>query len=129
LGSLSANALNQNDLDLLILLSALISTTIKNILAFTREKLRSDELDGIINFINSISELQDPEELFCRLVEALHWHYPEIFGFLLYDEIANIKRATSLWYSNEFITICFEIKNSTVDDLIHAMNKFLQQMQ
>jgi len=125
LGSLLANTLNQNDLDLINLFSGLISATIKNTLALNRESLHSDGLDEITNIINSVSSIQDPEDLFCRLVDSIALLLDsEILGFLLYDENQRMLRGQTPFRGipNEFITqYVLEInKNSAVADLLQS---------
>jgi PAS domain S-box-containing protein len=130
LGSLSANTFNQNDLELLDLLSSHISTAIKKAQAFEQEKRRLDELDGIANIFNSINNLQDPDELFEHLVNSISMLLDvEIFGFFLYDEEQRILRGQTPFQGipNDFVTqyLLKVPKNSAVDDLIQNNERIL----
>ena len=87
LASLTKENYNENDLDVLNLLSGQASVALKNALLFKQEQQRATELAGLANLAQAVSAIQDPQDLYSRLVDSIAPLVKvEILGFLVYDE-------------------------------------------
>jgi len=77
----------QHDLELLQLVAGQAAVAIRNAMLFEDEQERASELAGLANLNQSFGLVQDPHDLFARLVESVAPLFDaEIIGFLLYDE-------------------------------------------
>jgi PAS domain S-box-containing protein len=107
LASLSCNAFDQNDLEVLRILSGQAAVALQNALHFQVEQRRVMELSGLAQLAQAASSIQDGQELFSRLIEAISpLISAEILGFLVYDDTRRILRAC-----NPFIGIPANIVN------------------
>jgi GAF domain-containing protein/nitrogen-specific signal transduction histidine kinase len=86
-GQLGSAAFGQHDLDLLRFISGQAAVAIRNSVLYEEEQRRASELAGLANLTQAVSAIQDPKDLFSRLVESVAPLFDaEIVGFLLYDE-------------------------------------------
>lgn len=84
---------HESDLEILTLLSKQAAIAINNALLYEKERLRSTELAGLAQLAQSISAIEDPQDLFHRLIESVIPLMPvEVLGFLIYDENRHILR-------------------------------------
>src|SRR5688572_19186726 len=87
IGHLSAGVLGQHDYDLIQLVAAQATYSIRNALIFASEQNRAAELNSLANLAQVFSASQDYTNLISRLVETIAPLFSvEILGFLLYDE-------------------------------------------
>ncbi|HEY2982425.1 MAG TPA: GAF domain-containing protein, partial [Anaerolineales bacterium] len=90
-GQSSAAAFGQHNVDLLQLISGQAAVVIRNASLYDDEQQRVAELTGLANLNQAISAIQDPRDLFARLVESVAPLFEaEIVGFLLYDEARRV---------------------------------------
>ena len=87
IGHLSAGVLGQHDYDLIQLVAAQATYSIRNALVFASEQNRAAELNSLANLAQVFSASQDYTNLISRLVETIAPLFSvEILGFLLFDE-------------------------------------------
>ncbi|MGH8245023.1 MAG: GAF domain-containing protein, partial [Gammaproteobacteria bacterium] len=90
-GQIGAASFGQHDVDLLQLVSGQAAVAIRNARLYDDEQLRVAELTGLANLNQAVSAIQDPRDLFTRLVESVAPLFEaEIIGFLLYDEARRV---------------------------------------
>ncbi len=86
MGQISASNFTQQTLDLLQLLAGQSAVAIRNALEFEATQERAAELGGLARLSLAAGAIQDPKELFSRLVETIFPLFEiDIVGFLLYD--------------------------------------------
>lgn len=86
-GQTTSDAFGDHDLELLQLVSGQIGLALQNAIRYEAEQVRVVELTGLANLAQAVSAIQEPQELFARLVESiLPLFEADIVGFLLYDE-------------------------------------------
>ncbi len=86
-GHLGMAPFGQHDLDLLRFISGQAAVALRNAGLYEDEQRRASELAGLANLTQAVSAIQDPKDLFARLVESVAPLFNvEILGFLLYDE-------------------------------------------
>ncbi len=86
-GQVGSGAFGQHDIDLLKLISGQAAVAIRNSILYQKEQRRASELAGLANLTQAVSAIQDPKELFARLVDSVVPLFDaEIVGFLLYDD-------------------------------------------
>jgi PAS domain S-box-containing protein len=91
LASLTRNAFNQNDLEVLRILSGQAAVAIHNALQYQEEQRRGLELSGLAQLAYAVSAIHDPKDLYGRLVESLKPLLDaEIVGFWVYDEAQHV---------------------------------------
>ncbi len=91
LASLSKNAFNQNDLEVLRILSGQAAVAIHNALQYQEEQRRGLELAGLAQLAYAVSAIHDPKDLYGRLVESLRPLLDaEIIGFWNFDEAQHV---------------------------------------
>ncbi len=87
LGARQADAFQPGDLELVRLLSGQAAVALHNALLFAAEQRRSLELSGLSQLAQAIGSLQDPKDVFERLVHSIAPLVDtEILGFLIYNE-------------------------------------------
>src|SRR5581483_4864648 len=80
-------AFAQHDFDLLQLISGQVGAALSNAMLYEKERRRTAELSGLASLAQAVSAIQDPKDLFARLVDSVAPLFEaEIIGFLLYDE-------------------------------------------
>jgi GAF domain-containing protein len=90
-GQTSAASLDRHDFELLKLVSGQIAIALRNVHQYEEEQGRVTELTGLTKLSQAAGSIQDPKELFSRLVEtAAPLFDAEIIGFLLYNETDRI---------------------------------------
>ena len=90
-GQLGAASFGEHDLDLLRFISGQAAVAIRNAGLYEEEQSRASELAGLANLTQAVSAIQDPKDLFARLVESVSPLFnAEIVGFLLYDETRRV---------------------------------------
>ncbi|HUI88447.1 MAG TPA: GAF domain-containing protein [Anaerolineales bacterium] len=86
-GQTSGAAFTQQDLNLMRLVSSQVAVALRNSLLYEEEQRRSTELIGLVNLAQTAGSIQDPKDLFTRLVDSVAPLFDaDIIGFLLYDE-------------------------------------------
>jgi GAF domain-containing protein len=86
-GQTVSAAFSQSDLDLLNLIAGQAAVALRNAILFEQEQRHAVELSGLANLAHAVSAIQDPKDLFARLVESVAPLFKaDIVGFLLYDE-------------------------------------------
>ncbi len=86
-GQVGSGAFGQHDVELLNLISGQAAAAIRNSILYQEEQRRASELAGLANLTQAVSAIQDPKDLFARLVESVAPLFSaEIIGFLLYDD-------------------------------------------
>ena len=86
-GQMGAAAFGQHDLELVRFIAGQAAVAIRNATLYAEEQTRASELAGLANLTQAVSAIQDPKDLFSRLVESIAPLFDaEIVGFLLYDE-------------------------------------------
>lgn len=91
LGSLSPNALQQNDLDLVRMLAGQAASALHNSLLYQAEQRRSTELASLAALSHAFGSLRDPKDLYSRLVQNIAPLFKvEMLGFLIYNEAQRI---------------------------------------
>ena len=86
-GQSTENSFNQQDVELLQLVSGQAAIAIRNASLFEVEQRRTTELIGLANLAQVVSPSQDMKDMFERLVKSIAPLFDvEILGFLLFDE-------------------------------------------
>ena len=87
LASLSKNAFNKDDQEVLRILSDQAAIAVHNALLYQEQRVRVRELSGLARLAHAVAALRDTQDLFGRLVESIT---PLLdvacLGFLIYDE-------------------------------------------
>lgn len=87
IGALTAGTYQQNDLDLLRLISGQAAVALHNAWMYRDEQHRSAELTGLAQLAQAVGAAKDPQALYTRLVESIvPLVSSEVVGFLLYQE-------------------------------------------
>jgi PAS domain S-box-containing protein len=87
LASLTKNAFTENDAEVLRILSGQASVAVHNALLYQEEQRRIIELSGLSQLAHAVSAIQDPTDLYSRLVESIRpLMNVELIGFWIYDE-------------------------------------------
>ncbi|HSQ38732.1 MAG TPA: GAF domain-containing protein, partial [Anaerolineales bacterium] len=87
LGRTTASGLSRQDADLLQLIGSQAAVAIRNARQFDVQQERMAELGGLAKLSQAAGSIQEPRELFARLVETVGPLFDvEIVGFLLYHE-------------------------------------------
>ena len=87
LGQTTASGLSRQDADLLQLIGSQAAVAIRNAHQFEVQQERMAELSGLAKLSQAAGSIQEPRELFARLVETIAPLFDvEIVGFLLYHE-------------------------------------------
>jgi PAS domain S-box-containing protein len=87
LASLAKDNFNENDLEVLRLLSGQAAIALNNALLYRQELHRSMELAGLARLAQTVSAIRDPQDLYTQLIESISPLLPvDILGFLVYDE-------------------------------------------
>lgn len=87
LASLTKDNYTENDLEVVRLLAGQAAVAVNNALLYRKELQRSVELAGLANLAQSATALQEPQELYSRLIANISpLLNVEILGFLIYDE-------------------------------------------
>jgi len=85
-GQVTASNFTTQTMDLLQLLAGQSAVAIRNTLEYETTKERAQELGGLARLSLAASSIQEPKELFARLVETISPLFQiDIVGFLLYD--------------------------------------------
>lgn len=85
--SIDTQAFGQSELEILKLLSYQAAVALQHAVQYDTEQNRVQELEGLAKLSISVSAIDDPRELFNRLVETISQLFEvEVLGFLLYDE-------------------------------------------
>ena len=93
---LGSTPFGPQDLDLLKFISGQAAVAIRNATLYEEEERRAAELAGLARLSQAVSAIQEPRDLFARLVESIAPLFNvEILGFLLYDEDRHILEAQS----------------------------------
>lgn len=93
-GQIAALAFSQADLDLLQLIAGQAAVAIRNAILYEDERTRTAELAGLANLVQAIGVIQDPKDLFGRLVQSVETLFAvDMVGFLLYNESQNTLEA------------------------------------
>lgn len=91
LGSVTADALRQEDLALVTLLSGQIAVALHNALLFQRERKRASELAGLAQLSQTIRAVRDPHQVYAGLIESIVPLFGvENLGFLIYNELIHV---------------------------------------
>jgi GAF domain-containing protein/nitrogen-specific signal transduction histidine kinase len=86
-GQMSGAAFTQQDLNLMRLVSSQAAVALRDSLLYEEEQRRSTELTGLANLAQTAGSIQDPKDLFARLVDSVAPLFDaDIVGFLIYDE-------------------------------------------
>jgi len=87
LTSLDRNAFDENDIEVLRLLSGQAAIAVHNALVYQEEKRRALELSSLANLTQAVSSVRDSKELFARLAQGISPLLDvQIAGFLVFDE-------------------------------------------
>jgi GAF domain-containing protein/sensor histidine kinase regulating citrate/malate metabolism len=87
IGQAAAQAFPQEDLDLLQLIGGQAAVAIRNAVLYENEQKRTAEMTGLANLAQAAESIQDPKDLFGRLVQSVAPLFEvEILGFLTYDD-------------------------------------------
>lgn len=87
LGSFSEDTFQQQDLELVRLISVQAATAIRNAILYRSEQRRTAELSVLAQIAQALGETRDLQILFARLVQSIVPLLPvEVVGFLLYNE-------------------------------------------
>jgi PAS domain S-box-containing protein len=87
LASLTKDNYTENDLEVVRLLAGQAAAAVNNALLYRKELQRSIELAGLANLAQAATALQEPQELYSRLIANISpLLNVEILGFLIYDE-------------------------------------------
>jgi GAF domain-containing protein len=106
LGSFNKDGFNQNDLEILEIVTSQAAAGLHNALLYRVEHQRVKELTGLASLAQSTSTLSDPKDLFAHLTENLApLLNVEILGFLIYDENRRmlVSQAPFMGISNKII--------------------------
>ncbi len=86
-GQLGSATFGQHDLELVRFVSGQAAVAIRNAVLYEEEQGRASEMAALANLTQAISAIQEPRDLFTRLVDSVAPLFnAEIVGFLLYDE-------------------------------------------
>jgi PAS domain S-box-containing protein len=87
LASLAKNAFTHNEDEIVRLIAGQAAAAIHNAQLYQEEQHRILELSGLSQMTQAVSALQDPKDLFSRLVDSVRSLIPvEMIGFWLYNE-------------------------------------------
>ena len=87
LGHLAPGILDQQDLDLIQLVTPQIAYSLRNAANFSAEQKRVSELTGLANLVDALAVSHDYSNLIKRLIDSVSPLFPvDILGFLLFDE-------------------------------------------
>ena len=87
IGQTATSGLNDHDFEWLKLIAGQAGIALHNALRYEEEQGRLAELTGLTRLAQAATSIQDPQELFNRLVEAIAPLFnTQIIGFLLYNE-------------------------------------------
>jgi GAF domain-containing protein len=90
-GQTTTSGLTKQDSELLQLIGGQAAVAIRNARRFQVEKERVEELSGLAKLSQAAGAIQEPKELFTRLVETIVPLFDvEMVGFLLYQEAENL---------------------------------------
>lgn len=90
LASLDSDGFTEGDLEILRILSGQAAVAIHNALVYQQAQERVGELAGLANLAQAVSALQDPQEVFERLIHSITPLLEiEVLGLLLHDESSN----------------------------------------
>ncbi|MBN2503593.1 MAG: GAF domain-containing protein [Anaerolineales bacterium] len=93
LAALEPEAFDESDLQILRVISGQAAVALHNAIVHRQEQERANELAGLAQLAQVGGSLQDPQELFQRLVETIAPLLDvEILGFLIYDETHRMLR-------------------------------------
>lgn len=99
MGALATGKFDEKDARLLEMLRIPISIALRNLLRQEELQRRLEELSGPVQLAQAIGTVQEPQELFSRLIEHLRPFFPaEVIGFLLYDTERNLLYAQKPFY-------------------------------
>lgn len=99
MGALAADRFSEKDAHFLRMLRIPLSIALHNILKQEALERRLEELSGPVHLAQAIGAIQEPQELFSRLIELLRPFFPaEVLGFLLYDAERNLLYAQKPFY-------------------------------
>ena len=86
-GQMGSASFGQHELELLRFVSGQAAVAIRNAILYEQEQRRASELVGLANLAQAVSAIQDPKELFARLVDSIAPLFEVgILGFLMFDE-------------------------------------------
>lgn len=87
LASLSKEAFTEADLNTIQILSGQAAIALHNAVLFEQEQIRSAEMTGLAKLAQVATSLNDPQDLYNRLIESIAPLFNvEILGLLIYDE-------------------------------------------
>lgn len=87
IGQTATAGFNENDFELLKLVAGQAGVALRNARRYESEQERITELTGLTKLAEAAGAIQDPQELFTRLVDTVAPLFNvEIVGFLLYNE-------------------------------------------
>jgi PAS domain S-box-containing protein len=90
LASLTKQSFTSHDLNFLSMLSGQAAVAVHNALLYQEEQRRILELTGLSKMSQAVSALQEPKDLYSRLVETIQSLLnAEVIGFWIYDENQN----------------------------------------
>lgn len=93
---LGSTPFEPQDLDLLKFISGQAAVAIRNATLHEEEQRRASELAGLARLSQAVSAIQEPRDLFNRLVDSIAPLFnTEIVGFLLFDEDRHVLEAQS----------------------------------
>lgn len=93
-GQTAALGFGQADLELLQLISGQSAVAIRNAVLYEKERNRTAELAGLANLVQTIGVIQDPKDLFERLVQSVETLFAvDVVGFLLYSDPPGVLEA------------------------------------
>jgi len=88
LTSLDRDAFNENDVEVLRLLSGQAAVALHNALLYREEKRRALELSSLASLAQAVSSVRDSKELFAQLAEGISPLLEvQIAGFLVYEDV------------------------------------------
>lgn len=87
IASLAKDSYNENDLEVLRLVSGQAAVALNNALLYQEEQFRAQELAGLARLSQSVSSIRDPLDLYSQLIDSVSPLLKvEILGFLVFDE-------------------------------------------
>lgn len=94
LASLNRDTFNQNDLEVLRILSGQAAVALHNAVTYEEAQRRVIELSGLAQLSIAVGALYDPKDLFSRLEESIKPLIDaRVIGFWIYDEVQHILEA------------------------------------
>ena len=91
LASLTSEDYDEGDLEILNLLSGQAAVALNNALLYKKEHQQSTELTVLANIAQAVSSIDDPKDIYARLIEIIFPLIPvEILGFLVHDETRHV---------------------------------------